>query len=250
MDVGIYSNLFQVHWEIQDIKIMKALRSKYPDLRELRKLLHDTQVDVQVYAYDDDIYGYGRQQTNLQEYGFAQVDQKLDLPELVSRLILEGFIESLKSAGYTCYFKFGRAFVFQLNNPLLSLLNGVKLFRGAEICSQFLYDQENDEISYFIIIDPSFRYSDRENNSLSTHEIVSKYGSATLNQLRTKQGDFAPTGGINLEVSRQRLVDFILPFIGARHEFTLPCLTIQDGNPSFGIPAQLELNPTRVILAE
>lgn len=250
MDVGVYSNLFQVHWDDQVIEIMRIGRSKFPDLRELRKQLHDQVVDAQVYALDENIYGYGQQQFDLMKYGFTKEDQSLDLPELASRLILEGFIDSLTSAGYSCYFKFRRAIAFQLNTPLLSLPNGVVLFRGVEICSQFLFDQENEEISYFIIIDPSFKYSDQSNHSISTHEIVSKYGSATLKQLRTKQGDFTPTGGINLEVSRQRLADYIIPFINTRHEFTLPCWTIIDGTPSFGISAHIDLNPARVILAE
>ena len=250
MDVGIYSNLFQVHWGIQDAELMKVERSNFPDLRDLRKQIRDKQIDAQVYALDKDVYGYGQQQVDLEKFGFVKEDRHLDLPELVSRLILEGFVDSLTSAGYSCNYMYGKAIAFQLNTPLLTLPNGVNLFRGAEICSQFLFDQENENVAYFIIVDPRFKYTDQTNRALNTQELVSKYGSATLKQLRTKQGDFAPSGGINLEVSRQRLADFILPFIDKRHEFTLPCWALQDGRLSFGILAQIELNPIRVILAE
>jgi len=65
MDVSIYSNLFQVHWDIQIVEIMRVGRSKFPDLRELRNQLHDHQIEVQVYELEDDIYGYGQQQTEV-----------------------------------------------------------------------------------------------------------------------------------------------------------------------------------------
>jgi hypothetical protein len=44
---------------------MRAGRSMFPDLRELRKQLHDHQVDAQVHALEDDIYGYGQQQAEV-----------------------------------------------------------------------------------------------------------------------------------------------------------------------------------------
>ncbi len=250
MDVGIYSNLFQVNWDIRDVELMKVDRSKFSDLRDLRKQLKDKQIDAQVYALDQNVYGYGKQQSDLEKFEFVKEDRPLDLPELVSRLILDGFVDSLLSAGYSCNYMFGRATAFQLNIPLLNLPNGVKLFRGAEISSQFLFDQENENVAHFIIVDPCFKYTDKTNRSLNSHEIVTMYGSATLKQLRTKQGDFAPSGGINLEVSRQRLTDFIIPFIDKRHEFTLPCWFQESGTLSFGIPARIAMSPIRVIHAE
>lgn len=250
MDAGIYTNLFQVHWDIQEVAIMRWKRNKSPDLQDIRKQLHDQQVDAQVYALKGDIYGYGQQQMELSRYGFEKKAQRLDQPELVNRLILDGFINSLETAGYTCYFKFGRALALQLNTPLLSMPNGVMLFRGTEITTQFLFDDVTEQVAYFIIIDPVFKYYDQNNHSLSTNEVVAKFGSETLIHLRIKQGDLAPTGGINLEVSRQRLSNFILPFLMARHNFTLPCWPANDTNPIFGIPARIDLNPVRVILAE
>lgn len=240
MDAGLYVNLFEVKFDDCDVKLMRVSRSQYPDLRNLRQRLDDANLDVRVFATGDEVYGYGAESGRLIEYGFVPETVRIgQLPPLASRMVLEGYIASLKEAGYTCEYSFGQVTAYQYGKALLETTSGVKLFRGFELQSLYLLDPDSDLLVYGIVINPAFTYHDSNNQPLNTHDIVARFGHDTLQALRTRQGDLAPRGGINLEVSRQRLVELILPFVATRHTFTLPC----------GISAELSQEPIRIVLA-
>ncbi len=240
LDAGLYVNLFEVEFEDCDADLMCASRSQVPKLRDFRKQLADQNLAIRVYAVNEWVYGYGSDRDQLTESGFETKSVRIrEIPQLTGRLILEGYVESLERAGYTCHWSFGRAFAYQFNTPLLTTNEGVKLFRGFELQSLYLLDPETENLVYGMVINAAFRFRDQNDKPLNTHEVVTRFGSDTLRQLRIKQGDLAPIGGINLEVSRQRLMELTLPFVKARHSFELPC----------GIPAELTQQPVRVVLA-
>jgi hypothetical protein len=240
LDAGLYVNLFEVEFEDRDADLMRAKRSQFPSLRDFRKQLADRNLAVRVYAVDEWVYGYGADRDQLTESGFECKTIRIrEIPQLTSRLILEGYVESLKQAEYTYYWSFGRVFAYQFKTPILTTSTGVKLFRGFELQSLYLLDPETENLVYGVVINAVFKYRDQNDKPLNTHEVATRFGSDTLRQLRIKQGDLAPFGGINLEVSRQRLMELTLPFVKARHGFELPC----------GIPAKLTQQPVRIVLA-
>ena len=240
MDTGLYVNLFEVKFEDCDVDFMVVDRNRYPKLRDLRQQLTERQIKAQIFAMDDEIYGYGPQQSQLTEFGFTPKSIGIAaFPRLASRLILEGYFDSLMQAGYSCSWRFGRAIVYQFNKALLTTPQGVQLFRGFQLQSLYLHDPEAESLIYGVVIDAVFTYRDRDNLPISPHEVVVRFGQSALRLLRTKQGDLAPRGGINLEVTRQRLVELVLPFVNVRYSFFLPC----------GIRAELNRTPIRIILA-
>jgi len=240
MDTGLYVNLFEVKFEDCDLTLMLARRSQYTDLRGLRQRLAEAKFAARVFAVGDEVYGYGLESNRLADYGFVPTTVRIGQhPPLASRMVLEGYIAGLEEAGYACEYSFGRVTAYQYGKALLETANGVKLYRGFELQSLYLLDPETDLLVYSIVINPAFAYHDPNGQPLNTHDVVARFGHETLQALRTRQGDLAPRGGINLEVSRQRLMELILPFVAARHVFTLPC----------GIPAELSQEPIRIVLA-
>lgn len=240
MDAGLYSNLFEVYLEEQDAQLMQIERNRFPDLRGLRHEILQRGIDAQVYATGEDIYGYSGQQEQLAGFGFTTKTLKIhEIPPFASHLILEGYINSLREAEYTCQRDFGRVSVFQFKSPLLKTSVGVKLFRGFELESFFILNPETEDLTYVMVVNPAFTYLDPNDQPINPKNIVTKFGNETLRAIRVRQGDLAPRGGINLEVSRQRLVEIIMPFVAARHKFVLPC----------GIPAELGTEPIRIILS-
>lgn len=237
LDPGVYVNLFEVILHEKETEVMVTARKNYPYMRALRAELEGK--DALVYAWEDTIFGYGSQADTLSDFGFtAKTIFLKDHPHLTQRMILEGYILSLKKAGYTCSWQKGGVKAFQLAQPLFETQEKVRLYRGFELHGQFLWDTECDQLAFGIVVDAVFAYRDRENHSLRVEQVLARFGSETLKQLRHKQGDLSPAGNINLEVSRERLLRQTLPFVEARHRFVLPC----------GVEAELSQNPARVVL--
>jgi hypothetical protein len=238
LDVGLYVNLFEAEFEDIEAKFHTVSRSEYPDMRALRAQIEQEGSLVSVYASGDVIYGYGPDQETLKPYGFHEERLRfLEIPQLTSRMILEGFANSLERADYKCRYSYGRVIAYRYDVPLLE--EPIKLFIGFELQSIFLMNPEDFNLMYGLIIKPIFAYRDKQGKSISPSEINHRFGSQTLRLVREKQGDLVSTGGINLEVSRRQLTKYILPFVEARHEFELPV----------GIPARLKQEPVRIILS-
>lgn len=239
MDAGFYVNLFEVSFPDTPLEVMQVERSKYPDLRGLRRELAEKHAVVRVYSSHDVVYGYGEQAEDLVDYGFVKVAVSLkEIPEVASRMILEGLIERLTVDGYQCQERKGKATVFDFRTPVLVTREGAKLFRGYDLRSLFLWDTASESLVFGIIVDVNYAYTDGQGTRLSTHELVARFGSEALQAMRQKQGDILPNRRINLEVSRQRLTEHILPFVQKYRSFPLPC----------GIEATLSVEPVRVIL--
>ncbi len=240
MDAGIYVNLFPVELKDRRAEFMVVDRARYPKLRDLRQQLVDQEIRARVCAARDLVYGYGIDQGLLDAFGFRSENVDVaSVPELTSRLVLEGYVDSLELAGYTCQWSFGGAIAYQFGTPIVVAQSGVRLFRGFDLRSMFLLDPETNEVVYGIVIDAAFTYRDTASAPISPADIVTKYGPETLRLLRIRQGDLSPRGGINLEVARQRLTELIIPFVSVRHSLVLPC----------GISAELSQLPIRVALS-
>jgi hypothetical protein len=242
MDAGLYVNLFEVSFPDTPVEIMRVERSKYPDLRSLRRELATKQMAVRVYSSRDVVYGYGERQAEaLADYGFVKVTVPLkEMPEVTSRMILEGLVEHLRVDGYQSQERKGRTTVFDWKTPIFVTKEGTRLFRGYDLRSLFLRAPVGESLFFGIIVDVVYAYTDSQGARLSTHEIVARFGNEALRAMRQKQGDILPNGRINLEVSRQRLTEHILPFVQRYRSFALPC----------GIEATLSAEPVRVILGE
>jgi len=239
MDAGLYVNLFEVSFPDTPVELMRVERSKYPDLRSLRRELAAKQMAVRVYSSRDVVYGYGERQAEaLADYGFIKVTVPLkEMPEVTSRMILEGLVERLMVDGYQSQERKGRTTVFDFGTPVFVTKEGARLFRGYDLRSLFLRDPADESLFFGIIVDVVYAYTDSQGARLSTHDVVIRFGNEALQALRQKQGDILPNRRINPEVSRQRLTEHILPFVQRYRSFTLPC----------GIEAALSAEPVRVI---
>lgn len=67
MDLGIYLNLFKVNFEDTPVDLMVAPRGNLPALRELRTTLQSRSFQADVYQVGNQVYGYGANQSMLEE---------------------------------------------------------------------------------------------------------------------------------------------------------------------------------------
>ena len=203
IDAGIYINAFEVSLQTEIADLFVTDRLRFPDLRGLRNSLSGKKLDISVYAWKEYLFGYGMQMKQLDEFGFKPTTICLqDYPRLTERLIIEGYISSLLNAGYTVYWRKGSAEIYQFNHPLLDNPKGIKMFRGFDIRGFTYWDPESEKNIFGIVIDATFCYRDQQGKSLSTSEVVQRFGSGVFRLIRQKQGELTPTGSINVEVSR------------------------------------------------
>jgi len=237
-DIGYYSNIFPVELNNTTLEILIADRKNFQDLRSIRDEIEKGKKDVFVYAHEDKVYGYGKDLHWLTSKGFTHTKINLyDVPHLTGRMILEGFINNLNDNGYTPIMGKGRCRLFKWNSFKVTSDGKVRVHRGLDIRSIFLLDRRSEELVFGIVVDIIYSLRDVNNNRLNSHEVVSKYGRKTFREIRQIQGDLIPTG-INKEISRQRFVEEILPFVEDFTTFHLSC----------GIEAKMKKEPLRVIL--
>jgi hypothetical protein len=192
MDPGIYLNLFKVTFEDTLVDLMVAPRGSLPTLRELRATLQTRSLQADVYQAENQVYGYGADQSALEEWGFAPTSVQIgSTPPLAARLVLEGFVASLVQAGYTLRWNKHGAAVYQLGIPLLQLDVGVALYRGFELQSMYLNDPETNELFFAFVIDAVFTYRDQQGQALRPDAVIKRFGNKTLDALLIKQGDLA-----------------------------------------------------------
>lgn len=238
MDVGYYINIFPVEFQENTIEVVTVNREKFSDLRPLREEIRSAEKEVFVYADGDKVYGYGRESAWLSSKEFSSAKINLnDTPRLTGRMILEGFVNKLKEKGYSPVEGKGRCRIFNWTQPQQTSDGNVNVFKGFDLRSIFLKDQENNEFIFGIVIDVTYAFRDNRGNPLNFRYIVTQYGSQTLRNVRQIQGDLIPTG-INTEISRQRFIEEILPFVKNFPNFQLPC----------DIEAMLKAEPMRLIL--
>lgn len=242
VDLGYYANLFEVLVPYVSIEVMTIERSNYPTLRDLRDEIKRVGKDVFVYAPErsEKIYGYGLDKAWLSSKSFKQEIINLhDEPRLAGWMVLQAVINKAGEYGYSPIFgkDKGRCRLFNWNGFKPTFNNQVKVFMGFDVRVIFLKELLEDRLNFGLIVDMSYSLKDVNDQSLSFHNITSRFGSTTLKEVRQIQRDLIPTG-INKEVSRQRLVDDIIPFVEKIQKIKLPC----------GLEADVSFNPSRIIL--
>lgn len=236
LETGIYINLFPIDVPDNPVKVMVTERIRYQDLRSLRNELENKK--VWVYADKDRIYGYGDNCIPLKNKSFDEIEINLyDVPRLTGRMILEGFLEEIRRDNFEVTERKGRCEVFNWSEFSSTRDGNVKVFRGFNLRSIFLLDHNTNKLLFGLVVDAVYAFKDKTDETLNTHQIRERFGSQTHSEVRQIQGDLIPTG-INTEVSRQRLLEQILPFIRQFSQFGLPC----------NLKVTLSPEPIRVVL--
>lgn len=241
MDAGLYVNLFEVHFDDVEIQVVQSDRASFKELETLKRKLRDNSYDAWLYSLKDSVIGYGKDVDQLLADGFERASIWLkSTPELASRQIIDGFVEHLRKKGFQSQFKKGRALVFNDSAPIHVAKNGPQLVQGYDLRSLFLWDGVAGELTFALLTDITYGYLGPDGRRLNTHELTSRFGNDALREFRQKQGDILPNRKINLEISRQRLLEQLVPFVTNNATFALPC----------GVQAQLVTEPMRVIRVE
>lgn len=141
LGVGFYVNFFQVSFPNGVSRVFTSQPSQLPKLQELRSMLND----AYVYQVEGTVYGYGSNVDQLLSLGFQEAQVSLDEePRLAARLILDGFIHKLESAGFRLDgLLYGRAFEHRLYDekcPLDLSVPEIKVLTGCSVRSLFLKD--------------------------------------------------------------------------------------------------------------
>ncbi len=239
-DIGYYSNIFPIEFTNKSAQLLIAERKNFPDLRSLRIEIENAKINSFVYADEDKVYGYGKDSQFLSSKGFTSSTINFhEVPRLTGRLVLEGFLNNLKEFGFSSFIGKGRCDLFKWDEFKETSDKMVRIHKGYDVRSLFLLDRKLEELIFGLVIDVIYALKDRDDKRLNTHEIVCRFGGSTLREVRQIQGDLIPTG-INTEVSRQRFVEEILPFVKRHSSFSLPC----------GVEVKLKEEPLRVILGE
>ncbi len=242
LDPGFYVNMFQISIPNKDIQVMIGDRSKYPNLKEFRQEIEKSGKEIFVYALEgsDKVYGYGKDMNGLSERGFNLTTINLyEEPRLTGRMILEGIITKAKELGYSPIFSKvrGRCELFSRNESRVTSNNQVRVYIGYDIRVIFVRDPLANQLNFGLIADVSYSLKDVNDQPLNYHTITSSFGSGTLKEVRQIQRDLIPTG-VNTEVSRERLLDNIIPFVQKVRKIESPG----------GFEAEMTSNPSRTIL--
>jgi hypothetical protein len=239
---GFYINLFEISVPKRDIEIMVSERSKYPNLREFREEIEKGGKEVFLYSPErsDKVYGYGNDMSWLSGRDFSPAKVNLyDEPRLTARMVLDGVIKKAKELGYSPIFSKdkGRCTLFNQNEFKASSNGQVRVYMGYDIRLIFLRDPLEDKICFGLIVDVTYSLRNIDDQPLNYQAITSSFGSATLKEVRQIQRDLIPTG-VNTEVSRERLLDYIIPFVQKVRQIESPG----------GFEVEITSNPSRTIL--
>jgi len=223
---GFYVNLFEIHVPFENISIMKGERKKFPSFNDLREKIETQKKNIYLYAPERSnfVYAFGKDMKWLSNYGFTLDNINLHSePQLTSYIILQGIFSKAKSLGYSIdnTKDKGRYKLFHPQKFEETSHGEVKIFQGYDIRIIFLKPQLEPYFFFGLIVDVSYKFRDQNDNSINFHDIVKKFGSPVLQEIRQIQKDLIPTG-INTEVSKQRLLEDILPFIEEISEIVLP----------------------------
>ncbi len=255
IELGYYANLFEVLVPAQEIQVMVCKRANYPSLRELREGIKKSRKEIFVYAPEgsDIIYGYGNGMEWLFDKDFnLETINFYDKPKLTSRMIIEGVIKKARQIGLSprktkqdkdiCQILDENKGRWKFYNPEKAKItsdNQVRVFIGYDLRVIFLRDPLEDRLNFGLIVDITYFLRDMNDNPLNYRAITSRFDRNTLREVRQIQKDFIPTG-INREVSRQRLIEDIIPFVEQLGEIELPC----------GLKVKVVSNPCRIILGD
>gem|GEM_PF-1271142 len=241
LDAGYYANLFEVVLKDSEVAVVACERSKFPDLRELRERIREAGQNISVYApgHSDTVFGYGRDLQWLRRKGFAsQTVAFQQQPQLTGRIVLDGIVAKARSLGYAPSFeKKGRCKLFNWSSFQTTASGEVRVFKGYDTRVFYLEDEAASAFTFNLVVDMCFAFRDGREQPLNFRDISARFPAGTVGQVRRIQGDLVPTG-INTEISRQRLLDSVVPFVRGLGEFDLPC----------GGKAEISASPLRIVV--
>lgn len=241
LDPGYYANIFEVSVPKMELKFVTAERRDYPKLKELREEIERERKVIFVFAPQgsDKVYGYGEDMEWLLNKGFQFEQVNLyEFPKLTARMIIEGVIGKAGTLGYKPTQKDEGRYVLFNQEKFRETTDGeVKVYQGYDVRSLYLRDSENDELKFCLVVDVCFSFKDVDDEPLNFRDITLRFGTNTLKEVRRIQKDLIPTG-INPEVSRQRLLDDIVPFIEELTPITLPC----------SLKCEINVKPCRIVV--
>jgi len=223
---GFYVNLFEIQVPSENILIMEIERSNFNSLKYLKEEIEGLRKNIYLYAPEKSnlIYGFGEDMDWLSQKRFMSGIINLHSePRLTSYIILQGIFNKAKSLDYSVEMAKdkGRYKLFHPQKFKETSHGEIKIFKGYDIRIIFLKPQLEPSFFFGLIVDVDNKFIDKDNNSISPQNIVKKFGHPILKEVRQIQKDLIPTG-INTEVSKQRLLEDIMPFIEEISELVLP----------------------------
>jgi hypothetical protein len=236
LDPGIYTNIFQVRLPDENVEVMTTSPNTCASLRDLREQIRNSWKCVRVYRHDDIIFGYGSDSDWLVDKGFARQQIRLhDYPKWCARMIVEGLVDHLGPQGYREWSGIGRTKLYEPEPFGKAAQDRLRLFRGYDL--RAIYWRRNGQLLFGLVVDICWEIQDANGMRLSTPEIA-QYNAMT--DIARLQEEYLPGNRINLEVSRLRLQNHILPFVQSNSKFALPC--------SRNVEVTLSSVPLRVIV--
>lgn len=218
---GIYANLFNVRLNEESVDLMTIGVGHVPEYDSLKAKLQLEGVSFLYYDYKE-IYGDSKDPSILSNHGFVKRHFELqENPRLVARMILQGFIDKV-SPDFNIVESKGRL-EFVSKRKCASAANGqVAMYRAYDIRCIFLKDCDTGNLEFGVVIDVNFKLKSQAGEPLNSHDIRIKFGQGALSEIRRFQGELVPGGKINTEISRQRLLEDIIPFIQQYSNIELP----------------------------
>lgn len=234
---GIYINIFEVGLGADTIAIPALEADRVSDYDSFKTKLEAEGISF-LYREGKEVYGHGINLPALSELGFKEKNVKLrDTPRLTARMILQGFSDKV-APEYSVFESKGRV-EFVCKRKCATLIEGkISMYRAYDTRCLFLRDHDTGSIEFGLVIDTNFRLKDQKGEPLNSHQIRREFGQGALSEIRRFQGDLVPGGKINTEVSRQRLLEEIIPFVQQYSRITLPG----------GISATIDTEPMHVVL--
>lgn len=237
---GIYTNIFPVVLPDKPVALMEIQRSLLQDLRALREEIDRANLRVHVYAYKDRVFGYGQEaNTFLSTKGFRPTTVSFqEVPALTAHMVLQGVINLALEKGFWQRWKMSlkgveaRTEIFRPEPKGTTTQGGVKVFAGYDLRCAYYPAVE----SFGLVIDVIWAYQDENGVSLNTPKMCAQNA---LNEALVIQEEYLRGANrFNLQISRIRMHDYLLPFAQEFQTIPLPC----------GRQACLESEPFSVML--
>jgi hypothetical protein len=243
LEPGIYTNFFQV--EIQNLSSAGVV---FADTRDVG-LAHDVRpkVAAHVHQLGPTVYGFGQHAGQLTS-GFSPVPQDtlVDEPGLVSRMVVDSFLDRLEELGYTTERSRVRQWAYHSGRAVTTSIREAKVIPGYLIRSSFFNDPVHDELVFGLVIDPWFRFelNGKPTNFGQLRQFAASRGggsaaAAIVPEVMMKIGMLTPYRKRNRESFKSK-VDRTLALVKEVKEFSL----------GGGCTAQISLQPARVIMQE
>ena len=239
LDIGLFINLFEIKLSSNKINVVCCSRNKHQNVNELREKFKEDNINVSLISSNENIFGYGKDIEKLLKYDFNTKEVDLfEEPQLTKNLITESLIDFLKTIGFTVIDTKFELLVKRMQKKIELIPSELFLVKCFKLKISYLFNHETKKLCYILSIDTLVSTIDNKNNRLNYHDLKIKYGSDVFYKIKEIQKEYLPNRKINLEISKLKLLDEILPFVNTLNYFCI------DDN----ITAEVISNPLRIVL--